>query len=466
MKRPVILIAMDNDSLCQNLKQRLLFLGFQVLEASDKSTTLQSFQDHKPDLLIVGLSQDGFKDQVEIAEQIRQCDRRFPIILIVTQGSEELAVAALRLGIKDYFKQPFSLEKIVTSVNRCLADLLPRNTSSENKPLIPAHHNSQQMIGEDMFIRKIKGFLLKVAMVDSHTLITGETGTGKELTAQYIHEQSARHKKPLICINCAAVPDSLLESELFGYEKGAFTGACSSYVGKLKLADGGTVFFDEIGDMSPYAQAKILRVLESKEVYPLGGKRSISLDIRIIAATNLDLERLVTKNRFRQDLFYRLNVARIHLPPLRERKDDIPLLIDHFLTELTARFGPQVKGFTREALEVLLSHDWPGNIRELKNVLEALFIDAPLERIAAADLPVYFGRQLQVEDSATGAEHELLLSALTSTNWNKSKAAQQLHWSRMTLYRKMAKYHIQESQIVKSDGENPQEQVITGSFLS
>ncbi|MGH9962655.1 MAG: sigma-54 interaction domain-containing protein [Pyrinomonadaceae bacterium] len=308
------------------------------------------------------------------------------------------------------------------------------------------------MIGQSPFIRRIKPFLLKVAAVDTHVLITGETGTGKDLTAQYIHQQSARGSKPLIPVNCAALPDGLLESELFGYERGAFTGANTNYLGKLRLADGGTVFFDEIGDMSPYAQAKILRVIESKEVYPLGGKRSISLDIRIIAATNQDLERLVSENKFRRDLYFRLNVARIRLPPLRERKEDIPGLVHHFVQELNAQLGRAINGFTDEAMELLLRHDWPGNIRELKNWLEAIFIDPPLERIAISDLLVCcrdtaldsIRQDHQIKEHATTIERELLLSTLCSVKWNKSKAAEQLHWSRMTLYRKMDKYHIRE----------------------
>jgi DNA-binding NtrC family response regulator len=204
--------------------------------------------------------------------------------------------------------------------------------------------------------------------------------------------------------------------------------------------------------MSPYAQAKILRVIESKEVYPLGGKRSIPLDIRIIAATNRDLGRLVAKGKFRQDLYFRLNVARVHLPPLRERKEDIPHLVDYYFQEFNARFGRELKGFTDEALELLLRHDWPGNIRELKNLLETIFIDPPLDWIAISDLPDSIRQPYQAEERATLTERERLLSALYSVHWNKSKAAEQLHWSRMTLYRKMAKYHIQESKTGKPLG--------------
>ena len=304
---------------------------------------------------------------------------------------------------------------------------------------------AMSMIGNSLPIWKVKTYLRKVAMTDSHVLITGETGTGKELAAQYIHQQSTRRTKPLVSINCAALPDGLLESELFGYERGAFTGAISSYAGKLKLADGGTVLFDEIGDMSPYAQAKILRVIETKEVYPLGGRRSVPLDIRIIAATNRDLDRESSKNEFRQDLYFRLNVARIDLPPLRERKDDVPLLIDHYVQKFSARFGRGIEGFSKEAMELLLNYDWPGNIRELMNLIERIFIDPPREKVSVAHLPESLRRPLPARQETVPAEREILLYTLSQTNWNKSKAAAQLNWSRMTLYRKLAKYHIKES---------------------
>src|SRR5262249_36132846 len=272
------------------------------------------------------------------------------------------------------------------------------------------------LIGSSLAIWKVKTYLRKVAATDSHVLITGETGTGKELAAQNIHHNSARRAKPLININRAALTDGLLESELFGYERGAFTGATSSYSGKLKLADGGTVLFDEIGDMSPYAQAKILRVIETKEVYPLGGRRSVPLDIRIIAATNRDLDQRMANSDFRQDLYFRLNVARVRLPPLRERKDDIQLLIDHYVEKFAAQFGRGIEGFSDEAMERLLSHDWPGNIRELINLIERIFIDPPQEKISIADLPRSMRYPSPVRQETAPTEREVLLYILSQTN--------------------------------------------------
>jgi transcriptional regulator with PAS, ATPase and Fis domain len=243
------------------------------------------------------------------------------------------------------------------------------------------------LVGESAPMARIKRYVEQLAGSDSNVLITGETGTGKELLAELIHQRSARHAKPLVRINCAALPESLLESELFGYERGAFTGAYTAYDGKLRLADGGTVFFDEIGDLSPYGQAKILRVIENKETYRLGGKRSIPLDFRVIAATNQDLERLMAENKFRKDLFFRINVARVHLPPLRERREDIPVLVDHYLQAYNARLGRQTEGPSPEAWGCLLRHEWPGNVRELKNVIEAILITRDEGPITLTDLP-------------------------------------------------------------------------------
>jgi transcriptional regulator with PAS, ATPase and Fis domain len=289
-------------------------------------------------------------------------------------------------------------------------------------------------------MRRIKAYIEKLAAVDSNVLIMGDTGTGKELVSELIHGHSSRRKQPLVCLNCAALPDSLLESEMFGYERGAFTGAHATNAGKLQQADGGTVFFDEIGDMSPSAQAKILKAIEDKNVHRLGSQASIPLDIRIIAATNQTLEEAIAEGRFRKDLYFRLNVHRIHLPPLRERKEDIPLLLEHYLRESNRRSARQVEGFNAEALTKLMTYDWPGNVRELKNLLEVVFLIPPPRYIDLEHLPEPFrSRRPGVESPK---ERDCLLSVLLATNWNKGQAAQKLRWSRMTLYRKLAKYKL------------------------
>lgn len=289
---------------------------------------------------------------------------------------------------------------------------------------------------------ELRDYIPKVARSDANVLIVGETGTGKERVAELIHYASQRSTQPFVCINCAALPESLIESELFGYERGAFTGAQDGYLGKMRLASGGTIFLDEIGDLSLAAQAKVLRAIESREVFPLGGRRVVTINARFIAAVNRDLEPLIAENKFRSDLYYRLNVARIVLPPLKDRKEDIPQLLYHFLDQFNEKRSERVGRPSQELLECMMSYEWPGNIRELRNLVEALFIDPPDGPIALADLPESFRQIFAGYVVNTVPEKDRLVSTLSETNWNKSKAAAQLNWSRMTLYRKLAKYKI------------------------
>lgn len=291
-------------------------------------------------------------------------------------------------------------------------------------------------------MQALRSNIRRVAATDCNVLITGETGTGKELVAQLIHQNSIRKAHPLISINCAAIPDSLLESELFGYERGAFTGASLTNQGKLMTANGGTVFFDEIGDMSPFAQAKILRAIETKEVQRLGSARNYNTDIRILAATHHNLDELASAETFRRDLYFRLNVGRIHLPPLRERKADIAGLVDRMVRDLNRKLGRRIEGITKEAIRALLQYDWPGNVRELKNVMEKIFIARESGPIVAEDLPSVLPLSPPRIPSASDTELRGLQEALATCNGNKSKAAEKLNWSRMTLYRKLAKYKL------------------------
>jgi len=294
-------------------------------------------------------------------------------------------------------------------------------------------------------MQAIKDYLMKVARTDSTVLITGETGTGKELAAELIHLNSARCEKPMICVNCAALPDTLVESELFGHERGAFTGAVVPKEGKFVLAGKGTLFLDEIGDMNPYAQAKILRSIEKKEVFHLGGEKAIRMDARVLAATNRDPERLMTEGNFRKDLYYRLNVARLNMPPLRERKEDIPNLVDFAIYKLNRRFNCTVEGLSEETMNLFYRYDWPGNVRELMNILEATYINLPSGRISLVDLPGLFIKRVKDSGKLPLDERKQIVAALLETNWNKSTAAQKLNWSRMTLYRKIEKYNIVEN---------------------
>jgi DNA-binding NtrC family response regulator len=273
-------------------------------------------------------------------------------------------------------------------------------------------------------------------------LILGETGTGKELAAELIHMNGERSRRPFVCVNAPAIPDALLENELFGHERGAFTGATTTQGGKLAAAHGGTVFLDEIGDVSLPIQAKLLRAIENKAFYRLGGTRNVQLDVRIIAATNGDLERATAEGRFRKDLYYRLNIVRVELPPLRDRMDDVPLLIGHYLLRLNRELGRSVQELSPRAMKTLCAYHWPGNVRELRNVIEALLVNLAPETTGIVDVPPEVMRQLAFAVGAPTSERERLLSVLAATNWNKSRAASQLRMSRMTLYRKMHQHSV------------------------
>jgi two-component system response regulator HydG/two-component system response regulator AtoC len=318
-------------------------------------------------------------------------------------------------------------------------DAPPSTTETGRKASTP-------WIGAGAVADHIRSLVPRIAASDCNVLITGETGTGKELTAELIHVQSGRARHPFVSINCAAIPETLLESELFGYERGAFTGAGASSSGRLSAAHRGTAFLDEVGDMSPASQAKVLRLVEDKEVTRLGSTRTMRVDARIIAATNQKLEALVAQGRFRSDLFFRLNVARVHLPPLRERKGDIPALLAHYVSALRSGRSGTVEGFSRDAIGALTAYDWPGNIRELRNLVERVLVQVRSAMADVDDLPDEIRTSLEVrragcddETDAKSGERARLRSALAAANGNKSEAARALCCSRMTLYRRMAR---------------------------
>jgi len=417
-----------------------------VIQFAKEVPGLDVLQGRIDSLVIVDASQSHGFSGLSLAKQVRAHNSKIPIVILVKDSSEEFAHSVLHAKIDDYVCAPFSVEKLHRCIDRCLEDHSIEDTQIEygrhflNQP-------TQTIVGNSLAIQELRAYLLKVAMTDSTVLITGETGTGKELVARVIHESGARQKKPFICVNCAAVPETLLESELFGYDPGAFTGAVGVKRGKVELAQRGAILFDEIGDMSLHAQAKILRVIEEQQISRLGGKDNIHIDVRVMAATNQDLDQLMAKGKFRNDLYYRLNVARIHLPPLRDRKEDIPLLLEHYIQEFNPKFKRQVEGFTDEALDFLFQYTWPGNIRELKNIVEATFINMPQKNISLMDLPAQFKAKAKEYKDFPQHERDQILWALMSTKWNRSKAAQELNWSRMTLYRKMQKYNVSGNSI-------------------
>jgi DNA-binding NtrC family response regulator len=314
-----------------------------------------------------------------------------------------------------------------------------------------SHPDRESIIGSSAVMCQLKRDMARIAKSPSTVLITGETGTGKELAAQFIHEYSTRREKALVCINCAAIPESLLESELFGHAKGAFTGADQPRDGLLVSANGGTIFLDEIGDMSLCAQAKVLRVIDKKEICRVGSNRGVQLDIRFVAATNQDIEGMADRGTFRKDLYFRLNVARIHLPPLSERREDIPPLLHHYCRDFGEKVGVPAPEFTEDSLRCLQSYGWPGNIRELKNMVESLFLRDLPQKISAEHLPRHLRGFIEQKADLSQQERDALLAALFSAKWNKTRAARQLHWSRMTLYRKIARYKIAEPSAADSE---------------
>jgi len=384
MKIPTILIAERDEIFRQSLRRKLSPFGFDLIEACGIKNILKSLQIHKPDLVISGLSQKHTRGNLNEARDIRRQNKRVPIILITRYSSEEKVIAALRAGVNDYFIEPFSYEDLVASIQRNISSIY-HQPEPRPKTAVKFQYHSKPMLGESKSMQQARSYLAKLAATDSTVLITGETGTGKELAAELIHYNSPRQKKPFICVNCAALPEGLVESELFGYERGAFTGAVAAKPGKFEMANNGTVFLDEVCDMNPYAQAKILRSVECKEVYPLGGG-AIPLDLRVIAATNQDPEKLMSEGKFREDLYYRLNVARVHMPPLREKKEDIPRLIAHAIENLNRRFKRNVQGLTEDAMTTLFRYNWPGNVRELMNLIEASFINLPHKKVTIMDL--------------------------------------------------------------------------------
>jgi DNA-binding NtrC family response regulator len=410
-------------------------LGWQVTDVGDLASVMERIERGSCDLLalapVAGFNRAG----ISLACKVRERDRACPVLLFSEASSESFVIEALRAGVSDVLSDTATAAEIKASVGRV--------TGSPADAPQHALIDGEALIGVGAAASCVRVSIARAANNDSNTLITGETGTGKELVADLIHRNSARTRRPMICINSAAIPDTLLESELFGYERGAFTGAHATSPGKLEQAEGGTIFFDEIGEMTPFAQAKILRAIESREIQRLGGRRVIRIDVRIICATNRDVDTLAMDRGFRKDLYFRINVTRIHLSPLRERKCDIQPLIEHYVRHFNRSFHANVLGLEGGTLDRLIAYDWPGNVRELKNVLESVFVSRPAARICFPDLPDWLQRRLDpTPPPAAPPERDRILSALSATNWNKSKAAERLSWSRMTLYRKLAKYQL------------------------
>jgi DNA-binding NtrC family response regulator len=420
-----ILMAITEAEARRELRTRCSAHGRPVFEIAG---VLDSGLARNAGLFVVECSAAETGGRLGLIERFRQWNPQAPVIAIAVDSSEALAVAAFRLGVRDYFRWPGHAHELDACLDRCL-----------HRPNADAS-TSAKIVGQSPQIREVLGSLQRAAATESNVLVDGETGTGKEAVAESLHYLSARGHKPLVSVNCAAIPETLLESELFGHERGAFTGATASQPGKLQQADGGTIFFDEIGDMDLRGQAKLLRALETREVLPLGGRLPVRIDTRIVAASNQDLEGLMRRGLFRADLLFRLNVVRIHLPPLRERLSDVPALLMHFARQFNERWGTRIEAFDEECCAALCQHDWPGNIRELRNAVEVIYVNSEGGIVRKRDLPPAL-RSLSTEGSDTGEKRQLL-DTLFAMNWNVSKVAQKMQWSRMTVYRKLARYQI------------------------
>ena len=379
-----ILVVDDEASIRQSLSGLLSDEGFEILTASNGYEALKVIDAESPDLVLLDIWMPGM-DGIETLKEIKKESPYIQVIIITGHGTIETAVQATKLGAFDFIEKPLSIDKVIVAINNALNF---RRLEEENKYLRKKTLERHSINGNSPAVQELKKQIMTAAPSDTWILISGENGAGKELVARTIHQLSSRAAEPMVDVNCAAIPDELIESELFGHEKGAFTGATAKKRGKFELASRGTIFFDEIGDMSLRTQGKILRVLQEKQFQRVGGNRTLDLDVRVIAASNKRLEEEIDKGRFRKELFYRLNVIPIHVPPLRERLEDVPMLVETFLSESARKNRSPKKKMTPEALELLCGYHWPGNVRELKNLIERLAIMVKKEVIEKDDIPL------------------------------------------------------------------------------
>ncbi len=441
-----ILIVDDEFSVRDSLYNWFKTEGYQADTAENGMEALKKLQENTYDLALVDIKMPGM-DGIELQKHIKKIDSNIIVIIITAYGTVDTAVEAMKDGAYDYISKPIDPDKLTVLVRNAVNQkrLLAENIQLKQK--VDELSLQDEIVGESPQIRKILEMVEEVAKTDATVLIRGESGTGKELIAQAIHVKSNRRYFPIISINCGGMPEGLLESELFGHEKGAFTGAQYKRKGKLEMANGGTVFFDEIGNISIKMQMDLLRVLETKQFTPLGSNKVVHVDFRVIAATNTDLEKEVAEKRFREDFYYRLNVFSIHVPPLRERAQDIPLLANYFLRRYARSMNKHVEEISPEAMKVLTQYDWPGNIRELRNTIErALVVVGKKHRIELEDinLPHFSKTALPVGESLEELEKAHIQRILDQTNWNISKSAEILKIDRVTLYNKIKKYNLQK----------------------
>lgn len=438
-----ILIVDDELSVRESLREWFLEDGFKVETAEDGSAALQKMHAGPYDIIIIDLKMPGM-DGITLQKRVREIDDSAAIIILTAYASVQTAVEALKLGAFDYITKPVDPDDLSNTVKNVLKQ---RELSEENILLtqqVSELAHPEPIIGKSPQMSRVLEMILTVAQTDATVVIRGESGTGKELIARAIHAESQHRFCPIVAVNCGSIPDTLLESELFGHEKGAFTGAQYRRKGKIELAHGGTLFLDEIGDIPPQMQIDLLRVLETKRFTRLGGNEEITSDFRLVCATNKDLEKLVENGTFREDLYYRVNVFNIPIPPLRERRQDIPLLVEHFIEKFARAMGKPIKSVDPEAEEVLLNYPWPGNVRELQNAIERAMVTGHGPSIQAEDLPLSLeGRRAQPPDmSLSAVEKSHIERVLTEMEGNVTRTAKVLDIDRGTLYNKMKRYGI------------------------
>ncbi|HKT07944.1 MAG TPA: sigma-54 dependent transcriptional regulator [Gemmatimonadaceae bacterium] len=446
-----ILVADDEKGIRAALGQLLEYEGYEVRAVGTAVDAIAEFEKWRPHLSFLDVKMGGI-DGLEALKKIRQVDPAALVVMISGHGTIQTAVEATQLGAYDFLEKPLDTDRILVTLRNALQH---GNLQEENSRLRESVESRYEIVGKSFAIRSLIEKIERVAPTPARVLISGENGTGKELVARAVHRLSARSANPFVEVNCAAIPSELIESELFGHMKGSFTGAIADRTGKFEQADGGTLFLDEVGDMSLSAQAKVLRVLEDGVVTRIGGSKATAVDVRVIAATNKNLESEIHENRFREDLYYRLNVVPMTVPPLRERREDIPLLVAHFTALLSKQQGMAPRTFTPDAIERLATYDWPGNVRELRNTVERILILASGPRVPAADVERLVGQRAAegstfgsllesrtFEEFKDAAERAFLLAKLREHDWNVSETARLLDMPRSNLYKKIERYGL------------------------
>ncbi len=449
-----ILVVEDDTAMRQSCAKLFRLEGYGVAEAPSAAEALNQIRQRGDiDIVLTDLKMPGM-DGVALLKEIKSSDPNIEVVLMTGYGSIKSAIEAMKYGAADYITKPFDTNELLMTIGKIIQLSGLREEVSRLRSELHDRYHFDNIVGTSSCMRLVYEKIEAARKTDSTVLICGESGTGKELAARAIHYNGLRADKPFVPVNCAAIPRELIESELFGHKKGAFTGAFSDSAGLFRSAEGGTIFLDDILGMPYGSQAKLLRALQEKQIRPIGGVKEVPVDVRVIATTNRDVDKAIGNNEFREDLYYRLSVIRIELPPLRTRIDDIPVLVGHFIAKFNSTFQRTVKGISKDALEILTRCQWPGNVRELEGAIENIFAIGGSETIHKSDLPAYIAERIDVDSHTPSAdkaavstlfeaERELLVRALRAANGNKTRAAQLLGVSRPKLYKMLQRHGVQ-----------------------